>query len=129
LTPGSKQRFAHLGRDPRLRLVLASVWTAGAFALTASLLLPPLASFEPVNGHDSSLHFVRLVYAYEAVREGLWDWSWLPEMGRGFGYPIFHYYPPGATWLALVFRWLTGDFVAALNPLCGAALALGWVGM
>jgi hypothetical protein len=66
------------------------------FCLAAALLpalLPLLRGHLPWRA-DGLLHFYRLAQLDRAVRHGLLYPRWLPDLGFGFGFPLFNYYAP-----------------------------------
>lgn len=83
--------------------------------------LQPLFSGQ-LFGADGLLHFHRLVQLDRAVRHGLLYPRWLPDLGYGFGFPLFNYYAPLSYYLLLPLRWL--GLPAQTVLLAGFALAL-----
>ncbi len=73
-------------------------------------------------GADGLLHFHRLVQLDRAVRHGMLYPRWLPDLGYGFGFPLFNYYAPLGYYLLLPLLWLGIPAQTAL--LVGFALAL-----
>ncbi|MDW8069822.1 MAG: hypothetical protein RML46_13070, partial [Anaerolineae bacterium] len=83
--------------------------------------LQPLFSGQ-LFGADGLLHFHRLVQLDRAVRYGILYPRWLPDLGYGFGFPLFNYYAPLSYYLLLPLCWLGLPAQTAL--LIGFALAL-----
>lgn len=103
-------------QQPRQWLVMA--------ALVAGLLLalqPLLAGHLPWRG-DGLLHLYRLVELERAVTHGEIYPRWLPDLGYGFGFPLFNYYGPLSYYLLLLPRALGFSAPAAVQ--IGYALAL-----
>lgn len=98
-------------------------WLALA-ALLAGLLLAiqPLLSGHLPWRADGLLHVYRLVELERAVRHGVLFPRWLPDLGYGFGFPLFNYYAPLSYYLLLWPRLLGFSVPAALQ--IGYALAL-----
>lgn len=71
---------------------------------------------------DGLLHFYRLLELEQALRHGVLFPRWLPDMGYGYGFPLFHYYPPLSYYLLLPLRAVGMSTAAAY--LIGYALAL-----
>lgn len=67
--------------------------------------LQPLFSGQ-LFGDDGLLHFHRLVQLDRAVRHGILYPRWLPDLGYGFGFPLFNYYAPLSYYLLLPLCWL-----------------------
>jgi hypothetical protein len=84
-------------------------------------LQPLLAGHLPWRG-DGLLHVYRLVELERAVGQGVLFPRWLPDLGYGFGFPLFNYYAPLSYYLLLALRGLGLSVVAALQ--IGYALAL-----
>ncbi len=73
------------------------------FCLLA-VLLPPVLPL--LRGHlpwraDGLLHFYRLAQLDRAVSHGLLYPRWLPDLGFGFGFPLFNYYAPFSYYVVL----------------------------
>ena len=84
-----------------MRHELAGVALAGLAALIAASAL-----FEPgyYDSHDGLLNVHRLFQLERCVEDGQLPCRWAPDMGRGYGYPVFNYYPPLGTHIALALR-------------------------
>jgi hypothetical protein len=70
----------------------------------AAALLPALLPL--LRGHlpwraDGLLHFYRLAQLDRAVQHGLLYPRWLPDLGFGFGFPLFNYYAPFSYYVVL----------------------------
>jgi len=102
---------------PTLRFLL--VITLLGFGIL--LALQPLFSGQ-LFGADGLLHFHRLVQWDRAVRYSLPYPRWLPDLGYGFGFPLFNYYAPLSYYLLLPLRWL--GLPAQMAVLIGFAGAL-----
>ncbi|MDT8304356.1 MAG: hypothetical protein RRC07_00355, partial [Anaerolineae bacterium] len=98
-------------------------WLALAILLAGVLLAlqPLLAGHLPWRA-DGLLHVYRLVELERAVRHGELFPRWLPDLGYGFGFPLFNYYAPLSYYLLLALRALGLPLIAALQA--GYALAL-----
>jgi hypothetical protein len=99
----------------------------------AALLAGLLLAIQPLlYGHlpwraDGLLHVYRLVELERAVRHGVLFPRWLPDLGYGFGFPLFNYYAPLSYYLLLGPRLLGFAVPAALQ--IGYALALITLGL
>ncbi len=97
---------------------------AGPLLLLITLLTamqPLLRGWLPQRG-DGLLHFYRLLELEQALRQGVLFPRWLPDMGYGYGFPLFHYYAPLSYYLLLPLRAL--GVSTAIAYLIGYALAL-----
>ncbi len=86
-------------------------------ALISIVLLtiqPLLTGHMPWRG-DGLLHFYRLAALENAITAGDWYPRWLPDLGYGYGFPLFNYYAPFSYYVALPFRWLGLSLKAATN--------------
>ncbi len=70
-------------------------------ALTA---VQPLLSGSPPWIADGLLHFHRLAQLHRSLRHGILFPRWSPDMGFGFGFPLFNYYAPLSYYLAEPFH-------------------------
>lgn len=104
--------------------------------LFLALLLPAaqplLRGWLPQRG-DGPLHFYRLVELEQALRHGVLFSRWQPDMGYGYGFPLFNYYaplsyiillPPRVVGISTATAYLIGYALALLLTGAGAALWL-----
>lgn len=78
--------------------------------------------------HDG-VHFIRLYDLEKVLGEGQFPPRWLPDLGKGYGYPFFNFYPPLSYFAGLAFHFL-GASVTLANKLSFAAAGLvGSLGM
>lgn len=99
------------------------------FALIAGLTpaVQPLLSGR-IPRFDAVFHLYRLAQLERALRHGLLFPRWFPDLGLGYGFPLFNYYAPLSYYLALPLRLLGFSFEATLLGgfvLGHAALVLG----
>ncbi|MBN1919914.1 MAG: glycosyltransferase family 39 protein [Anaerolineae bacterium] len=88
---------------------------APLFALIAGLLPavePLLAGCLPRA--DGVFHLYRLAQLERAISHGVLFPRWLPDVGLGYGFPLFNYYAPLSYYLALPLRYLGFAFENAL---------------
>lgn len=80
-------------------------WLAPGLASLLVLLAiqPLLLGHTPWPG-DGLLHFYRLAQLESAVRQGVLFPRWLPNLGYGYGFPLFNYYSPLSYYISLVPR-------------------------
>ncbi len=104
-----------------------------ALALPWLLLVTLLPAAQPLlrgwlpQRADGLLHFYRLLELEQALRHGVLFPRWLPDMGYGYGFPLFNYYPPLSYYLLLPLRAVGLSTAAAY--LIGYALALLLTGL
>ena len=76
-------------------------------------------------GTDRWFDEIRLVALDECLRQGrLWP-RWLPQLSHGYGYPLFHFYPPGLYLLAWPLHALGLGAREALLVILGGGMFLG----
>ncbi len=54
---------------------------------------------------------------------------WVPDMGFGYGYPLFNFYPPLPYYIGQIFRWLGFSFVATVKLVFALQFFLSGVAM
>ena len=106
------------------------------------LLVVALPAVQPLLGGrlpwsaDGLLHFHRLAQLHRSLRHGVLFPRWAPDMGFGFGFPLFNYYAPLSYYLAepfiliglstqdaLVAAFILATFAACIGAyLCGRDL-------
>jgi len=100
----------------------------GEWALLFILVLPavqPLLKGRLPWAADSLLHFHRLAQLDRALKNGLFFPRWAPDMGFGYGFPLFNYYAPLSYYLSEPFRWFGLDTQGTLlaSFICAACVA------
>ena len=102
------------------------------FGLLAVLLLlawqPMLRGLVPWRG-DGLLHFVRLAQLERAVQGGDLFPRWSPDLGYGFGFPLFNFYAPFGYYVSLIPRLLGLPLTVSLQMSYGLALLVLAAGM
>jgi hypothetical protein len=102
---------------------LSPQWLAFPILVAGILLaVQPLLTGHLPWRADGLLHVFRLVELERAARHGILFPRWLPDLGYGFGFPLFNYYAPLSYYPLLVLRALGLPVVTALQA--GYALAL-----
>ncbi|NLD44723.1 MAG: hypothetical protein GX657_14655 [Chloroflexi bacterium] len=104
-----------------------AVWAA--LAALVSLAVQPLCGRLP-EGHDALLHFYRIPVLSALWRQGSAFSRWAPDLMLGYGYPLFHFYPPLSAYLLTALYWAAGQRAPLAMALAFAlALAAAGVGM
>ncbi len=91
---------------------------------TYSLLLQ--RGFFPV--HDN-LQPMRQLQMEKCFSDGQIPCRWVPDMGNGYGYPLFNYYPPLPYLLGQVFRIANFSFIDTIKAVGVTGFVLGGLGM
>lgn len=90
--------------------------------------LSPLLTPVPVRSADGLLHLYRLVQLDAVWRNGVFFTRWLPDLGYGYGLPLFNYYAPLVYYVTTPLHYLGISFPLALNLSLAAAMFIGTVG-
>jgi hypothetical protein len=104
-------------------LALAVV-VAAALVAGRTLLQPGF-----YDSHDGLLNVHRLFELEKCLADGQIPCRWAPDMGGGYGYPLFVFYPPLSTWIAEGFRALGVSFLGAVKGAMLLALVVAGVSM
>jgi len=95
--------------------------------LSLSLLAawPILRAGYPSIG-DGLNHLYRLVEFDHLLRHGVWFPRWATDLGYGYGYPLFNFYPPLVYYLGAFFHFFGLSFASSLLTiyLCAIVLAV-----
>jgi hypothetical protein len=83
--------------------------------------LQPLFSGQ-LFGTDGALHFHRVAQLERALRSGILYPRWAPDLGLGFGFPLFNYYAPLSYYFVLPLRWMGFSLSTAFSASLGLAL-------
>ena len=99
-----------------------------------ALLLPligilPTISDGVANGADAPFHMHRIFAMGEFFEQGNLYPRWVPYFHMGYGYPIFNYYAPGASYLGGILAWAGIHATTAYNLVNALAWMLGSAGI
>ncbi len=99
-----------------------------------ALLLPligilPTLSDGIANGADAPFHMHRIFAMGEFFEQGNLYPRWVPYFHMGYGYPIFNYYAPGASYLGGILAWAGIHATTAYNLVNALAWMLGSAGV
>jgi hypothetical protein len=95
---------------------------AGIAALAAPVFVPLLTAGVPA-GHDWQEYFPRVIEAHRNVENGIALFRWAPDLGHGYGQPLFLFRPPLFYWISELWHLAGWDAVTAVN-LAAALLVL-----
>src|SRR5258708_3230345 len=99
----------------------AAVASVGAIAALA--LWPVLRAGYPAIG-DGLIHFYRLVAFEDLLQHGVWFPRWATDLGYGYGYPLFNFYPALTYYLGALFGGLGLNEANSLLAVYAAAWLL-----
>src|SRR3989337_2467079 len=88
----------------------------------------PIVKLGLYQMHDDQ-QVARLYLFYKAAKEGQFPVRWVDELGFGFGYPLFVFYPPLVYMLGEVFHLLGFGFIDSVKLVFFFSIFLSGVGM
>ncbi|MBI2034661.1 MAG: hypothetical protein HYT11_02915, partial [Candidatus Levybacteria bacterium] len=96
----------------RIFLLLKKNWGIFAILLLSFFSIRPLlvSGFFPM--HDDT-QVARVYEMWKALRDGMFPVRWVPDLGYGYGYPIFNFYAPLAYYAGAFFIFLGVDALTA----------------
>jgi hypothetical protein len=78
--------------------------------------------------HDDT-QVTRVQQMHEALADGMFPVRWVPDLGYGYGYPIFNFYAPFAYYVGASFMFLGFNALAATKVMIGLGTVLAGVFM
>jgi len=78
--------------------------------------------------HDD-MQFMRLYQMDKCIRDGQIPCRWVPDLGFGYGYPLFNYYPPFSYYLGEVFHLLGFSIIDSVKIVFALSLVLSGIFM
>ena len=92
------------------------------------LLLWPLARSGYFSHHDD-VQVVRLYEMDKCFKDAQIPCRWVPDLGGGYGYPLFNYYAPLPYYVGEIFYLVTGNFLIAAKLMFAFSFILSYVFM
>src|SRR5262249_57098831 len=86
-------------------------------------ILPTFNGDQVINTADGVFHVHRIFAMTTLMQHGDWYPRWIPYFHLGYGYPVFNFYAPLATWLGGVLGVLGTSAPIAFSLI----VALGWM--
>jgi len=111
-------------RDRRITVVALLVVVSASLLAGSALLRPGF-----YDSHDGLLNVHRLFEFEKCLADGQIPCRWVPDMGAGYGYPLFNFYPPLPSAVAESFRLLGASLLDAVKWAFLLALVVGALGM
>jgi len=95
-----------------------------------SALLASRWLFKPgyFNMHDD-LQMMRQLQMEKCWQDNQFPCRWVPDMGFGYGYPLFNFYPPLPYYVGQIFRWLGLTFMTTAKVIFALQFFLSGVTM
>lgn len=115
------QKILKLRKHPDFISILLVLFLG--FLASATLFQPGY-----FNMHDD-LQLMRQLVMEECLRDGQIPCRWTPHMGYGFGFPLFHYYPPLPYLFGQIFRSVDFSFVDTAKLTFAASFILSGITM
>lgn len=107
----------------RLRRLPAWAAAVVALVLLAAFAYAPLIGGGMILTGDTS-HAVRIFELRRCLDDGQLPCRWVPDLGNGYGYPLFNYYPPLPYYVGDLLHWLGLSYLRTVDVL----YAIGLVG-
>jgi len=95
--------------------------------IIAVATLVPLFSHPYFTMHDDQ-HVARLYLLDQAINQGTLYPRWVDQLGFGFGYPLFNFYPPLTYYIAEIFRSLSIGYITSIKLMLLTATLIGTIG-
>ncbi len=89
----------------------------------------PLFQFRPMSGHDGLLYIPRVAEFYEGLQAGEVLPRWAPDLGAGYGHPLFNFMPPLIYYISSFFHLWGLGLVVAEDLAIFSVLLLAGMGM
>lgn len=100
--------------------------------LTLILILPITVSLckpgDYYNMHDD-MQLIRQLELEKCLKDGQIPCRWTPDLGYGYGYPLFNFYPPMPYFVGQIFRTATFSFVTTVKLTAISQIVLSTLAM
>lgn len=98
-----------------------------SMVLALGLLWPLFAA--PYFTHHDDVQIIRLFEMWKCFKDGQIPCRWVPDLGGGFGYPIFNYYGPLAYYFGGLVYLLTMSLTFAAKSMFAVGFLVSFFGM
>ncbi|KXK10838.1 MAG: 6-pyruvoyl-tetrahydropterin synthase related domain - membrane protein [Microgenomates bacterium OLB23] len=99
----------------------------GAVIIIAVSTLIPIFSHSYFTMHDDQ-HVARLYLLDQAINQGTLYPRWVDQLGFGFGYPLFNFYPPLIYYVAEFFRSVGFGYIVSIKLMLVVGALVGALG-
>lgn len=72
--------------------------------------------------HHDDVQVIRLYEMDKCIKDFQFPCRWVPDLGEGYGYPIFNFYAPLPYYIGEIFYLVTGNFITAAKLLFAASV-------
>lgn len=86
---------------------LQKEWVIILLVILSSVLAFKTLFFKGYFNHHDDLQVMRIYEMEKCFKDGQIPCRWVPDMGYGYGYPLFNYYPPLPFYLGTLIRFVT----------------------
>lgn len=80
------------------------------------------------NMHDD-MQLIRQMELEKCLTDGQIPCRWTPDLGYGYGYPLFNFYPPLPYLVGQVFRTVGFSFITAIKLTAATQIVVSYLGM
>ena len=109
------------------KIILRKFYFIVGFLITLSLLWPLF--FAPYFSHHDDIQPIRIYEMDRCIKDLQIPCRWVPDLGGGYGYPLFNYYGPLPYYVGEVFYLLSGNLLFAAKAIFGLSLIVSYVFM
>lgn len=102
-------------------------WTL-LFSLGTALITAWVLVLPGYFSHHDDLQTLRVFEMRRCFSDGQIPCRWTPDMGYGFGYPLFNYYNPGIYYIAALFSYFVG-YLLSVKLIFAISLIAGPLGV
>ncbi len=103
------------------------LWFVLGLILTVILMWPLFAA--PYFSMHDNVQAIRLYEMNLCVKDGQIPCRWVPDLGGGYGYPLFNYYAPLPYYTGELFYLLTGNLLLSAKIMFGLAFVGSYIFM
>jgi uncharacterized membrane protein len=117
------------GLARRRPVIPKPVTTAAGLLLLSLPVCLRLFTGSLLGGHDAFCYFPRIVEIHQNLIHGVLVPTWAPDLGHGYGQPLFVFHPPFFYWVAELWHIAGADYVTAVNLACALLVLISAAGM
>ncbi len=107
----------------KLKSLFSSIWPALVIFIFCLLAIKPLFIFGFFPIHDDE-QVARIFEMNTVVFQGQFPPRWVPDLGFGYGYPLFNFYPPFVYYLGVAVHLLGFSYINTTKVIIGIGFFL-----